>query len=145
MKKIGFFGIVLGIFAGEHYIKEKIEKGVKLKRLPGILVTRYHNYGAFRNLGHKRPLLIKLVSVLLTVILSIVYIMTLGRAGKNLLKIGLSLLLGGAFSNTYDRLKRGYVVDYIRFRVKWRFLRDMIFNISDFFIIIGALLSGISA
>ena len=35
----------------------------------------------------------------------------LGMRGKKLLKAGLSLLLGGAFSNTYDRVMREYVVD----------------------------------
>ena len=37
---------------------------------------------------------------------------TLGQKGKAALKLGLAFLLGGAFSNTYDRLKRKYVVDY---------------------------------
>ncbi|HJA92944.1 MAG TPA: signal peptidase II, partial [Candidatus Eisenbergiella merdipullorum] len=56
------------------------------------------------------------------------------------LKTGLSLLLGGAWSNTYDRLKRKYVVDYFSLNVKWKPLRQIIFNISDFCILIGALI-----
>ena len=54
-----------------------------------------------------------------------------------------SLLLGGAFSNTYDRLKRKYVVDYFSFGVKWEPLRAIVFNISDFCILIGALIIAI--
>ena len=57
-----------------------------------------------------------------------------------MMKFGLSLLLGGAFSNTYDRLKRGYVVDYFRVNVPVKRIRKLIFNISDFCIMIGALL-----
>ena len=44
------------------------------------------------------------VSLVFTLILTIVFIVSLGHRGNNLLRLGLSLLLGGAFSNTYDRL-----------------------------------------
>ena len=39
-----------------------------------------------------------------TLILTVVFIVSLGHRGNNLLRLGLSLLLGGAFNNTYDRL-----------------------------------------
>ena len=52
-------------------------------------------------------------------------------------------LLGGAFSNAYDRLKRGYVVDYFSLNLKWEPLRRVVFNISDFCILIGAMLVAI--
>ena len=73
------------------------------------------------------------------------YRVAFGRAGRtnNLLRLGLALLLGGAFSNTYDRLRRGYVVDYVSFPVKWQAFRKIVFNCSDFCIIIGALLSAL--
>ena len=76
-------------------------------------------------------------------ILTVVFIVSLGHRGNNLLRLGLSLLLGGAFSNTYDRLRRGYVVDYVSFPVKWQAFRKIVFNCSDFCIIIGALLSAL--
>lgn len=60
--------------------------------------------------------------------------------GNRLLKAGLAFLLGGAYSNTYDRLARKYVVDYVSFPVKNKKIRNIVFNISDFCIVIGALL-----
>ena len=57
-----------------------------------------------------------------------------------MLKWGLTLLLGGAYSNTYDRLARKYVVDYVSFNGPFR-LRNVMFNIGDFCIMIGALIS----
>ena len=51
------------------------------------------------------------------------------------------MLLGGAVSNTCDRMTRGYVVDYLGFNVKSKKLSNIIFNLSDFFIMAGALLS----
>ena len=49
-----------------------------------------------------------------------------------MLKTGLSLILGGAYSNTYDRLFRKYVVDYVSFEVRNPRLRNIVFNLSDF-------------
>ena len=61
------------------------------------------------------------------------------------MRTGLAFLLGGAFSNTYDRLKRKYVVDYFSLNVKWKRLRRIVFNISDFCIMTGALLTVIGS
>ena len=108
-----------------------------------VSVTLCHsrNEGAFLNLGEKRPAVIQMISVGLTAILTLVFILTLGKAGKHLLKTGLSLLLGGAFSNTYDRMKAKAVTDYIRFDFGPESLRQIVFNLGDFAIMIGALLT----
>lgn len=141
-----FIGIVIAIVAIESVIKQVMEqKGTKGERKPilggKLYLTRYHNYGAFLNLGEKRPEFVKGLSLGLCLACAILYIMTLGRKGKGLLKVGLSLLLGGAFSNTYDRMVRGYVVDYFGFQVKNEKLRNIVFNISDFCIMIGAVIA----
>ena len=71
-------------------------------------------------------------SLAFTLILTVVFIVSLGRRGNNLLRLGLALLLGGAFSNTYDRLRRGYVVDYVSFPVKWQAFRKIVFKLLRF-------------
>lgn len=53
-------------------------------------------------------------------------------------KIGLSILLGGAVSNLYDRLARHYVVDY--FSIQYGKLKKVVFNLGDFFIFLGAII-----
>ncbi len=57
-----------------------------------------------------------------------------------MLKTGLALILGGAYSNTCDRLRRKYVVDYVTFPK----ISTIVFNLSDFGIIIGAVLLVVS-
>ena len=52
----------------------------------------------------------------------------------SLLKIGLGLMLGGALGNLIDRLRLGYVVDFIDFRV-WP-----VFNIADSAISVGVII-----
>ena len=45
----------------------------------------------------------------------------IGKKGRVLEKTALTLVLAGGASNLYDRLKRGYVVDY--FSIQWKKLK----------------------
>lgn len=145
---MGYLCIVALIFAGELGIKNYVEKkrnaGEEKEICKGrILLRKYHNKGACMNLGEKKSNVVAGLSLILTAALALVFLFTLTRHGNGWLKAGLSLLLGGAFNNTYDRLKRKYVVDYFSFGVKWEPLRAIVFNISDFCILIGALIIAI--
>ena len=131
--------ILAGIFWGDFFLKNYIESHVDEREEREL--CKHHNKGMMLNAGQKRRRLVAVVSLAFTLILTVVFIVSLGRRGNNLLRLGLALLLGGAFSNTYDRLHRGYVVDYVSFPVKWQAFRKIVFNCSDFCIIIGALLS----
>lgn len=139
-----YLAVILGIFGVEwkikNYIEETKTEGGQEEKCGGfLLIRKHHNRGAFLNAGQRRQKLVMAVSVALTLLVTVFFVMTLGQAGKGLLKWGLTLLLGGAYSNTYDRLFRKYVVDYVSFNVPFR-LRRVIFNIGDFCIMIGALL-----
>ena len=145
---MGYLCIVALIFAGElgfkNYVENKRNAGEEKEICKGrILLRKYHNKGACMNLGEKKSNVVAGLSLILTAALALVFLFTLTRHGNGWLKAGLSLLLGGAFSNTYDRLKRKYVVDYFSFGVKWAPLRAIVFNISDFCILIGALIIAI--
>lgn len=142
--------VIGGIFLGDMWIKNYIEKhivdGEIRDKLGGrLLIRKYHNRGAMLNAGEKKRPLVAALSVVLSLVAAVMLIISLGQRGNNLLRMGLSLLLGGAFSNTYDRLKRKYVVDYVSFGVKWKKFRNIVFNISDFCIMIGALLTALGA
>lgn len=106
-----------------------------------IIIKRYHNHGAFLNFLQNHTLLLHLISIIFTSAIFIYTVLTLFSKGNTFLKLGLTLLLGGAFSNTYDRLQRGYVVDYFSFSTPWPKLNKIVFNISDFAIMIGAMIS----
>ena len=92
-------------------------------------------------MGSGRRPLVAALSLVLTAVVLIGFLASLGQRGNGVLRTGLALLLGGAFSNTYDRLRRKYVVDYLSFGVKWQGLRRVVFNLADFGIILGALLA----
>lgn len=109
-----------------------------------IIIRKFHNKGAMLNLGASRQQTMAVLSVIFTVFMTGVYVATLGTRGRHMLKTGLSLILGGAYSNTYDRLFRKYVVDYVSFEVRNPRLRNIVFNLSDFGIMIGSCLLVIS-
>ena len=134
--------ISIFIFLMELFIKQKREDDTQNKKYlkEHVAITTYHNYGAFLNSGDKKPILVKAVSVILTIVLSVLFVLTFTKCGKKELQAGLAFLLGGAYSNTYDRIKRGYVVDYLRFPKTPGKLKYIVFNLADFCIMIGACL-----
>lgn len=143
-----FVSLITGIFMGDSYVKERMERelgpGETREVLGGrLLLRRHHNTGAMLGMGKRKGVIVTTLSLLLTAVTALVFVLSLSMYGSNVLRAGLSLLLGGAFSNTYDRLKQQYVTDYISFNVKWEPFRRLVFNISDFCIIIGVMLSAL--
>lgn len=127
------------ILCADTIIKKKRERNKTLESyLDGhIHIMTYHNYGAFLNSGERNPFIVKLISVILTLVLTAMYIMTFTKFGSKQLRIGLAFLLGGAYSNTYDRVKKGFVTDYLNFPKIPGKIRNIVFNISDFCILLG--------
>ncbi len=136
--------IISAIFIGDLFVKNYIEKNKKLGKQEKIIkdkiiVTKYHNQGAFLNLLEKNREILLVFSGVLLGLLSMALLLTSPKKGKKMLKLGLSFMLGGASSNVYDRIHRGYVVDYFSFS----FFDKVVFNISDFFIFIGSIFTAI--
>ncbi|MCI8972319.1 MAG: signal peptidase II [Lachnospiraceae bacterium] len=137
---------LVSLFAADSAMKSWIEKTDTVSEsqeravFQGVAFKRYHNRGAMMNLGEERQQLVAVLSLVFSAFVTGIFAVTLGMKGKRLLKTGLALILGGAYSNTYDRLRRKYVVDYITFPK----ISTMVFNLSDFGIMIGAMLLTIS-
>lgn len=139
-----YLTVVITLVLVELAIKFIIEKIAKERERTPILqdkmfLTKYHNEGAFLDLGEKKPKVVAVASLVLTVLCLLLFIVTMGKKGRNLQKAGYALLLGGGISNTIDRVTKHYVVDYFGFKADNR-LGNIIFNIADFAIAIGALL-----
>lgn len=133
--------IALGIFIFEIVLKDYIEKNKSEEKeekiLNGqIIVTKYHNSGCFLNfLEDKKELVVTITGILFGMVLML-FVLVLPQRRKPLLKLALACLTGGAASNLYDRIRRGYVVDYFSFS----FLKKVVFNLSDLFIFFGSFL-----
>ncbi|MBR5468655.1 MAG: signal peptidase II [Firmicutes bacterium] len=55
------------------------------------------------------------------------------------LKFSLMLILAGAWGNVYDRIFRGYVVDFFEFT----FFKYPVFNVADIYVVCGAILMSV--
>lgn len=139
MRSIFLTAVILAL---DTLIKKKRERDKQEKEYfnGNVRIMTYHNHGAFLNCGDKNPLLVKAISIFLVLSLTVAFVMTFTAYGSRQLRTGLAFLLGGAYSNTYDRIKRGYVVDYLNFPKMPAKIRNVVFNVSDFCIMIGACL-----
>lgn len=132
-----------GVFAVDQYCKGKIEEKRRFpdrKILSGqIILTRYHNTGAFLNLGEKHQGVLRTLASVVFGTLMIMAALAWRNERRELLKWGYGLLVGGAASNLWDRYRKGYVVDYFSFKK----LSKVVFNLGDMAIFLGALLVGV--
>ena len=144
-----YVAMIVVIFLGDYLLKNWIEKNEKegdTRNILGgaFLVRKHHNRGFVLNKGSERQPVVAALSLGLAVFCTLLFIGSLTSKGSALMHTGLAMLLGGAYSNTYDRLRRKYVVDYFSFGVPVKGIRRIIFNISDMCIMIGALICVIS-
>lgn len=111
--------------------------------LPFFNLTLLHNTGAAFSFlagasGWQRWLFIALaISVSLMLILWLARL----RNDERWLAVALSLVLGGAVGNLYDRVVHGYVVDFLHFY--WGNYHFPAFNLADSAITIGAFMIAI--
>ena len=103
-----YWAVSVWIFLTELIVKNIVEKKGKIgvtKPLCGgkILLRKSHNQGFAMNLLEKRRELVAWISLFLTLLMTIGALL-FGRKWNRMIKAGLALVLGGAYSNTYDRM-----------------------------------------
>ncbi len=100
-------------------------------------LTLTNNYGAaFGIFKYSNTLLI--IATLIILIILYKYMHSFKKNMRN--KIAFGFILGGVFGNLIDRIIKGYVVDFLDFKI---FNYDYpVFNIADIAIVIGVILLG---
>ena len=122
--------------------KDRIEKrpdSAKEEEMFGgkIRIRKVHNYGFALGTLSGEDRLVKGGSLGAGILLLIYYMKLLFSKKGKWKFAGTSLMLSGAVSNLYDRLKRGYVVDYIDVRL----IGFAVFNLADCCVVIGTILA----
>jgi signal peptidase II len=107
--------------------------------LPVLDITRMQNVGAAFSFlasasGWQRWLFIGL-AVVVSIGITI-WLVRMPRGTQPLLAAGLALVLGGALGNVIDRIRLGYVIDFIHFH--WDRAYFPAFNVADSAITVGA-------
>lgn len=115
----------------------------RMERTGGlIMLHKKHNDGFPMGIFRDRPELVKNLSVIVLSSVAGIFFWLYPKKGHLAEKLGTSLVLGGGLSNVYDRVKRGYVVDY--FSIEYKKLKKVIFNLSDLCIFFGSVILCVS-
>ncbi len=111
---------------------------VVLPALDGWLnLTQTHNSGAAFGILPQANLLFIFVAI--AVVIVIVFYYRFLPADGLMVRVSLGLQLGGALGNLVDRLRFGYVIDYIQVGVTHAFPVTT-FNVADFSIVSGVII-----
>lgn len=121
-------------YISHHYLEFEFTKV-----LPVLDITLMHNVGAAFSFlasasGWQRWLFIGLAVVVSLAL--IVWLIRMRGGAHRMLAAGLALVLGGALGNVIDRIRLGYVVDFIHFH--WDTAYFPAFNVADSAITVGA-------
>lgn len=138
-------GVIAALFGLDQCLKQLMERQNpegfprRMERTGGkIKLYRNHNRGfCFEFLKH-RPNLVRQLPLCLTSAAGGILCFLSAQKGYWAEKAGYSLVVAGGLSNLYDRLKRGYVVDY--FSIQAGFLKKVVLNLGDLFIMAGAVI-----
>jgi len=125
-------GLVVLDQATKFLVVTNLSYGQSIPILFNLLsITYVHNFGAAFGLfaGHR---LVFVVAVLVTLAILFIWRKDLARSGPKAL-YSCGLLMGGALGNLVDRLRLGYVIDFID--LGWW----PVFNIADCGIVLGAI------
>jgi signal peptidase II len=122
-----------------HYLPQRIANR-EIVLIKDYLDLQYaENCGGAWGLLHGASETVRRPFFLLVTIGAIAFIVHLYRTmepGQRLMKWALPLVLGGAIGNLVDRVRLGYVVDFIHAHVKLRFHWPT-FNVADIAITVG--------
>lgn len=133
----------MGAVLADQLTKEAILNSVvpyeSIPVLPVLDITHMYNTGAAFSFlaqagGWQRWVLVALAVGISAAI--VVWLRRLKARSQWVLACGLSLVLGGALGNAFDRIKLGHVVDFIH--VHWKGAYFPAFNVADSCITIGA-------
>ncbi len=137
--QISFFYLaVLAIYIFDQSAKIFAERYLSLGQSIPVInnifhITLVHNQGAAFGMFKSAPFLFVVTAVAAVFLINYILIRK-DHVLKNAEKTALIFILSGTVGNLTDRVRLGYVIDFIDFRV-WP-----VFNIADSFITIGAVI-----
>ena len=118
-----------------------IGMGNELELIPDFLYLHcISNDGVAFGLLSNNIMVIGMISVMLIFVI-LIFFLKFGRNFNVLTRVTLALFVGGGIGNVIDRVRLGYVIDFIDFRAIWAY----IFNFADICVVAGCVLLVLSA
>ncbi len=141
-----YFILVIILLLTDQVTKALIARNIFLNSsvevIPGFFqLVHIHNRGAifgFFNQSGNQLVYFVLTLASLTALGLVIYYFYKTPADEKILRLSLSLILAGALGNFFDRVFRGYVIDFLDLSLKGRHWPS--FNVADSCISIGALM-----
>lgn len=129
------------IIAG--FILDRLTKMWVLDQLVGKPVTVIENFFYLRHLENEGAAFSilqgkTLVLAFVASVVAVVLVYVLAKNKNKFLRTTLSIILGGALGNLYDRIFRGSVVDFLEFHFGSYVFPT--FNAADIFVVVGTIL-----
>lgn len=129
--------IIVSDQLAKYYFDKKIELGTFKEVIKNkFYFANIKNTGAAYGLLNKNPILLKLISIFSIILVCTHFIDIFKEDKSKNMRFALAFILGGAFSNVFDRFKRKSVTDYLYIKIK----KAPIFNIADVFVLFGSLM-----
>lgn len=147
MRPLPQSGMLAAVVALAVVIADQVSKAIVVANMelysetgfiPGI-ISFYHtqNTGAAFSMLRDKQWVFMVLSVIMIAAISW-FLVKHGRRHA-LLTVALALILGGGVGNMIDRIRLGYVTDFLRFD----FVEFAVFNVADACITVGAVLLGV--
>ena len=138
--------IILSVIIFEIFVKTFIDKNNIYGRYflkKHIYIENLNNYGVFGGFLKNYSKKLKTILSFFLIAFSGIYLLFIAFNNRisRITKVSFALLLGGGWSNLFDRYRFGYVKDYFSIRFdKLKQLSRFVFNLADIFIFIGGAL-----
>lgn len=128
------------LFAADRILKYLSRTG-KLK-LEGkyLRLTHLENRGFFLGLGQKHEKLLRWLPLGVWLLAAVCLLPQLCKRAFSA-QLGIAAVLLGGISNQWDRLRRGSVTDYLQFPHRRVKKRSLVWNLADFMLIGGVVLT----
>lgn len=121
----------------KNIITAKVEYNKKIELIKNkFYITNVHNKGAAYGILKNKPKFLLFFNSSLIIIIFIFFVKLLKGNYNNILKLATSFIIGGALGNIIDRIKKGYVRDFIFIKFK----NAPIFNFADLFLFASPLI-----
>jgi signal peptidase II len=128
---VAFAVVVLDQIA-KHSVRASIVQGEERGVLPGIALVNTRNRGVAFGFLPGDPLAVTVVIALALLALLVYFAL---HTTRPLIWLPTGMLLGGALGNVLDRLRAGYVTDFVKLPLGWP-----PFNLADVSITLGVVL-----
>lgn len=137
-----YFVFIFTTLLIDYTIKQHIVKNCNFSTCKSILgglfsIRLYHNKGAILNIFKSSPRIPLFSSIVVLIIMLLDFFKNLKKNPGSPANISYSLIIAGGLGNLYDRIKRGYVVDYLSFNKAPGQPDKLVFNLADVLVIIG--------